>query len=1007
MDIVPARNSYPRVTERSDCAGTTCTYDEEMTNFANWYAYYKTRNQMMKTSVGLAFQPVGEGYKVGIVSLSTAAAEGGMTIPQPFIGKARADWYDALYKMNGNNSTPLRQALHAVGKMYANLAPYKRSAGNEVVRFPCEQNFTFMTTDGYWNGPAAADVVSNDNVESTTRFCSKDKGCVDPTPQSANSLADIALYWYNGGSNTESTSLRTTLENWDNEGLVPGRTGIDNKRLHMNTYTLGLGVDGIMTYDKNYGSPTAGTDFHKLITGVATGCPWNNNGPYVWPNPATNDDTGGATYQSRVDDLWHAAINGHGKYFSASAPLEVVAGLSSALSDIQEKQGAASAAATSTPNVSVDDNDLFAATFTTVKWYGELESKEIDVSTGAVSRVAKWNTSTLLGAKVGALTDTRRILMRDVDTGGLKEFRYNLMTPTEQGWFDNKCGQLDQCPTLTVLDRLVVNDGRNIVGWLRGQQQFANNRVLREYARKAADPEAALGQLPLVLGDIASSKPAYMRRPTKNYEDFDDPDVKDPAFISGYGAFKSAKASRAPTVFVGANDGMLHAFDGETGDELWAYVPRITMKKLYRQASTTYGTNHQFTVDGSPEVVDVKIDGAWRTVLVGGLNAGGRGYYALDVTDPADPKLLWELCADAAVCGKHDDDIGLTFGNPQIGVWTDGSGGKHWAAFLSSGYNNIPGTDGVTVGTGKGWLYVVDIANGTILSKTGTDGSVETPSGLARITAISKDPHTDPRVTHVYGGDNLGRMWRFDYSAGGDARLLKMGDAGVNQPITTRPDVTICEARNPDGTVVSRRVVAFGTGRLLDQGDIRDTSVQAAYVLADNGKALGSVPVATMVNRQLSVIAGTGTAYAISGPDVNLALGTADGWSMRFDRNLGERVNLDPKIIDGALNVVTNVPTTPTGCKVGGSSNVYQLNVCTAQPLMSVAVTSGNRTTYVAAAGQTLSNSAAAVGTTVISLPSGDLRQITTNADGGIISTTAVNALPLTTKISGWRRVRE
>jgi Tfp pilus tip-associated adhesin PilY1 len=75
-----------------------------------------------------------------------------------------------------------------------------------------------------------------------------------------------------------------------------------------------------------------------------------------------------------------------------------------------------------------------------------------------------------------------------------------------------------------------------------------------------------------------------------------------------------------------------------TGEELWAYVPRITMKKLYVQASTTYGTNHQFTTDGSPEVADVKIGGAWRTVLVAGLNAGGRGYYALDVTDPADPK---------------------------------------------------------------------------------------------------------------------------------------------------------------------------------------------------------------------------------------------------------------------------------------------------------------------------------------------------------------------------------
>src|SRR5690606_9014683 len=163
--------------------------------------------------------------------------------------------------------------------------------------------------------------------------------------------------------------------------------------------------------------------------------------------------------------------------------------------------------------------------------------------------------------------------------------------------------------------------------------------------------------LPIVLGDIASSKPAYLRDPRKAYTSED------------YLAYKRDKAGRQATVFVGANDGMLHAFDAESGEELWAYAPRITMWKLYRQASTTYASSHQFSVDGSPELGDVKIGDAWRSVLVAGLNAGGRGYYALDVTDPARPAALWELCADPDVCSgdSFDADIGLTFGNPQFG----------------------------------------------------------------------------------------------------------------------------------------------------------------------------------------------------------------------------------------------------------------------------------------------------------------------------------------------------
>ena len=243
----------------------------------------------------------------------------------------------------------------------------------------------------------------NDNTVNPARFCTRETGCLDTRAQTLPSLADVALYWYNGGSSTGTVSLRPEIDDMSKTGQVPG-TG--NNHLHMRTYALGLGVDGIMTYEPDYDTkPVVGGDFYNLINGVRTGCPWNNNGAYVWPDPNTGTTDLSTALQSRVDDLWHAAINGGGKYFPASDPLQVVDSLNRVLNDIQVATGAAAAAATSTPNVAQEDRDIFSATFTTVKWTGNLSKRVIDIVTGEVSKDVDWKTSWSIGQKVGADSD--------------------------------------------------------------------------------------------------------------------------------------------------------------------------------------------------------------------------------------------------------------------------------------------------------------------------------------------------------------------------------------------------------------------------------------------------------------------------------------------------------------------------------------------------------------------------------------------------------------------------
>ena len=119
---------------------------------------------------------------------------------------------------------------------------------------------------------------------------------------------------------------------------------------------------------------------------------------------------------------------------------------------------------------------------------------------------------------------------------------------------------------------------------------------------------------------------------------------------------------------------------------------------MYKLADATYETNHRFFVDGPITVGDAYNGTTWKTILVGGLGRGGRGFYALDVTDPAVPKALWEFGT------AQDSDIGYSYGNAIITKRaTDGK----WVVIFASGYNN-----NLSPGDSKGRLYVVDAFTG-------------------------------------------------------------------------------------------------------------------------------------------------------------------------------------------------------------------------------------------------------------------------------------------------------
>jgi type IV pilus assembly protein PilY1 len=744
----------------------------------------------------------------------------------------------------------------------------------------------------------------------------------------ANTLADVAMYYY-------KTPLRTSgaLALPD----VPTNSKDINPRQHMVTFTLGLGLTGLMDYIPNYETSTAG-DFAKIKNGAA-GCSWTT-GTCNWPTPKAGTNT-------TLDDLWHAAVNGRGTYYSASDPNSLADGLSSALTSLKIQTAAASASATSTPNITKTDNSIYSSTFRTVKWDGEITAQRIDPTTGNTQAAIVWSAQTLLDGRVAATSDTRKIYTFSAATGNkLKDFLWANLTTAEKASFEVQCGALSQCPSPGP-QRDIANIGQNMVNYLRGQKQYEGTLYrAREH----------------VLGDSVNAAPTFVRVPTLNSND---------AVTPSYATYKAANVTRQAVLYVGANDGMLHAFNGDTGAEIWAYVPRIVHPLLSSLASEDWDLNHQFIVDGSPQVADVfdSNAGAWKTILIAGLNKGGRGYYALDITDPNAPKGLWEACSNSSVCAVSDSDFGYSYGYPVVTKRpTDGK----WVALVTSGMNNV------SPGTGRGYLYVLDALTGAILQKVDTGaGDTTTPSGFAKISGFANNFSVDNTVTHVYGGDLLGNLWRFDMSTSTPTALklaMLKDSTGKSQSITTRPELTI---------ISGSRVVYVGTGRYLGPDDLADPATlspalpwayqQSLYAIKDRSIALGNVRSSSPGLVQQTLTTTSDTTRSTSSKAVDWT--GKDGWYIDFNpgnASPGERVNIDPQLIQGTLILATAVPNNSV-CKIGGDSWFYQFDY--------------KAGTFVASAqggvvGQKITGSTV-VGVVVIVLPDGTQKAKIKKSDGG------------------------
>lgn len=815
------------------------TMAEEVQNYANWFSYYRLRASMAKAAASQVFAALGEEYRVGYNTIWNRQP---LNIPVGnddglFRGANKEAWFKKLFDTGASDGTPLRQALNRAGQYFSSTS----SAGpygpeSGAAQLSCRQNFAILTTDGYWNSNQADTAAARGNTDGTS-----DVIAINGPNGASYTYSAVRPY-----TDTQSNTLADVAMYYWKTDLRAGANGLKNDVptsannpafwQHMVTFGISIGLQGSLNPE---------TDLPALSM------PANAAGAKSWPNPNDAEDS------HRIDDLWHATVNSRGQFIVASDADTFVKSLTDALGEIQQRLGSGASLAANSTKLETGTR-TFQAQYWSGVWRGELNAYAVNLD-GSLNLTPLWQAGSQLPAH-GA----RNIWVHDPQGGGTK---YKTFT-----WANLGAAQQ------TALQ------SANIVAYLRGDRSNEESPGGGIYRARSG-----------VLGDIVNSQPVYVGAPNDKL-------YTRSTFNGGgseYDSFVEAQASRTPTVYVGANDGMLHGFNANTGAETFAFVPNAAihngLKDLSDPAYGTLDLQHRYFVDGEITVADVYIGNAgfetWRSVLVGTMGRGGRAIYALDVTNPAAPTFLWEKNA------TDIPDLGNVLGKPVIAQIANGD----WRVLLGNGPNGA---------NDDAKLIMIDIRTGNVTTvATGATGN----NGLT--SAYTWDTNRDGFVDRIYAGDLRGNLWRISNLAT-TPTVLKLFEArdptNNRQPITAAP----IAARDP---ATGFLWVFFGTGQYLNDDDLDDDQVQTWYAVIDRSAL---VTKSNMVSRGILAegeINGFGARVIDTGGPADL-LGR-DGWYMDLvspDGAEGERMVVPNQLQGQVLIGATRIPEAIDRCNPSG-----------------------------------------------------------------------------------------
>jgi type IV pilus assembly protein PilY1 len=916
--------SYPKWTNRTDCAGSFCTWSEELNNYAKWQAFHSTRMSMTKTGIGLAFQNFDATLRMGWATIDSLADSNDPNVVAGvslFDGATKGAFYDWLYGVPTNGSTPNRIALYNAGKYFSrrdsdgpwgsnpNAASTSVATQSTVVskekeadQLTCRRSYNILVTDGYYNdddrivesfGIGNADGIAGPDITLSKGARWKYKPGNGPLfrDSHANTMADIVMnYW--------ARDLRPDL---DNE--VPATSEDESQWQNLRFYGVNLGLYGTL---QNNPSTIA-----KISAGTL-----------AWPKPIANEP-------STMDDLLHATINGHGKLIEATNTDSLTSALQGMIATINKVTNSTSGVAISTASLKIGTRK-YTPRYTTGSWVGNVVATNIDPATGIETGVA-WQIS----------NDTMAIADQ-----GIPEFEKRTIYVGTSG--DKPIKAVDF--TYTAM---------NVEGLLNTMDGSIKNTQAINYLRADASLEQPNGSFRARsnrLGDIVNSSPVFIKgAPSRENTDTRRPSSPKlfsvQTALAGTGQtytnyLSKLNARTEGVLFTGANDGMLHAFRDGTiqsptsgGKEFFAYVPYSVLPTLHYLTQPTY--EHRYYVDGPNVETDGYWADAWHQVLLGGTGAGAKSIFALDVTEPLPTmnasNVLWEVTQSNA----GFTNLGSVLWDAQSGALSTGQ----WSVIVGNGYESANGVAS---------LFIIDMRTGVLIKElptpagpwtTTVDGVKRTyKNGLGGVSLV-RDA-TGQRVLGAYAGDLMGNVWRFDLSNKDSVNwsvslLFNTGKAspsiaipsGILQPITAPPSWVI----NPAGG----RIVVIGTGKFYEDTDILASyATQTIYGLADktdfNDATIHTLDKGNLVPRMLSHITGSTTYLQLL--DAN---GEAPGvidWAKQFGWYInlpfsGQRVvypmekllNRNSRIM--AIDTISPANIANTLCKQSGSGTGWALYI--------------------------------------------------------------------------------
>ena len=860
----------------------------EQINFANWFSYYRKKEYTTKAAIIKVI--AASSARMGMATLHQNN-DVGIEIKDMTLPVNKAALLENIVNIDSTGGTPLREALDNVGLYFdtASATPTDLNIGNAASPIlpadeggMCQQNFVMLMTDGVWT----------QNPE-FTHIQHQDDSLIDKLVYPAHldtegdMLADVAMKWY-----------KTDLSPLANK--VPVQTG-DNKlnldqnnQQHLVTFGIAFDANGRINND-----------------------PVDRTIPFDWTGGGPRPDTFDYGTINRIDDLRHAAYNGRGKFLSASRADVLINELDGAIKSIEQRKGSGSSVALNMGVLS-SDTKLFFAGFNSVGWTGNLQSFELDASTGAINTSNSWNAAEQLDKRSNDdMLNDRIIYTWGKDSSGTNNgvlFNSNISDPQTTAAMQadlniNFDHSVDTTPFSASQERL---------NFLRGDtRQEGINNTRQRTSR---------------LGDIINSAPIFVAEPNSNWPDG--------ALFGGAKKYSTYQAGlqatpRQEVVYVGANDGFLHGFSADNGQEILAYAPSspassLDNSGLHYLTETDY--HHRAYVDGELSATDVFIKtspsgtAAWRTVLAGALGAGGRGLFALDITDPsqfindqnsAENTVLWEFT------DGNDADLGFILGQPQVAMMNNGQ----WAVVVGNGYN--------ASGSGSAQLMIIYLEQGIDGAWTAGDYvKVDTGQG----TALNKNGLSQPALIdldgngttdRVYAGDLFGNLWAFDLSEsnsidwkvghGGSALFA----AGNTKPITVKPLVVKPDANwlEDSNTNSPNMMVYFGTGQYLANGDQKSITQQTYYGIRDSGSSVA----ANVLVEQTFIAAPELDTRVLTKNDIDYE--TKSGWFINLPES-GERVVVEAFELADIIFFNTMTPK-DEDCDAGGTSWLMSVDMKT------------------------------------------------------------------------------